>query len=85
LGCFWVFFLVGGLLELPMFLRFLSRLASTALLALGFLVWWASPAASSVRRASWGSAWPLWAVLARRSSPDEVGLLPWFLLAVPVW
>jgi len=47
--------------------------------ALGFLVWWCLARGLERPTASWGSAWPLWAVLARRSSPGRGWSAPWFL------
>src|SRR5690348_3206963 len=39
-GLYWAVFLVCGRLDLPLFVRFMSQLISTALLLLLFTGWW---------------------------------------------
>src|SRR5579864_7116781 len=39
-GFFWAYVIASGIIEMPIFTRFLSRLAVAAIWVLAFLVWW---------------------------------------------
>src|SRR5438874_9048 len=84
-GLFWAFFLVSGSLELPMFTRFMSRVAATGLLVLLFAAWWGLNRSIRLTDRLLGLGTALaGAAGAALLSRTEAGLFPWFLLSVPV-
>jgi outer membrane protein assembly factor BamB len=84
-GLYWTFDLSVLAMELPMFARFLSGLASCAMLTVFFTVWWLTNRhIGRADRLLVLATAVLGGVAASVLSPAKVGVMAWLLLSLPV-
>jgi outer membrane protein assembly factor BamB len=83
-GLFWAYVLVSLLIEMPIFVQFVMKLAAVALLLLVFAIWWATN--GRIRRADRVlavAAALVGGALAALLAQNETGKIAWLLATVP--
>lgn len=91
-GLFWVYFIVSGQIEMPMFVRFLTRMGAILLVLLALTVWWLTRRrVSRVERWSVAGALVVAAVASVLVADKSMGPMPifdgmpWVLTACTAW